>query len=701
MRRILGSIIALGGFGLTLGGAYASAQLPFLEPASRPPPVLDVPYLAQSELLCGGAALAMVERWWGRRGVYAEDFAGLVRPAMRGIRTIDLADAARARGWTTTAFDGTPSSVQQQLAQGVPVVTLIRVGHDRYHYVVVLGWAGGRVTYHDPARAPSQVIDERRFMEAWNGGERWAMTLRPVSQPTDASTSTMGHPDTTNAEPSSTTADSMPCRPWLDQALDAVALNHLDEASALLDQAGQACPTEPLVLRELAGVRFKQDRLAESIQLSDRYLARAPDDALGWQLLATSRYLTGDRDGALRAWNRLGRPTVDLVRIDGVHAIRFQPLAEAMQTPPGTQLTPTRLALARRRLSDIPAVRQASVAYQPVAGGAVELRAAVTERTVLGPAWRLLAGNALRALTQHDVGVTIATPTGAGEVWGGTWRWEHAHPRVAVRVDLPVHIAFDGVLGVAGSWERFRFSLNDSAPAAVEETRRSVGVSFGSWVNSALRPSVGLRFERWSGARKYVVATAGTEFRSASDRFVLTTSAEYGRSLPAHPSYSRGNLRAIWSSSVGLSRATWSGRLGVDLASPQAPLGVWPVASGDIPWAIPLRAHPRTSDGLLPGATAGRAIMHGGLSGDQPVFRAGPFTVAAGIFLDGAEIVNPADGSARNRFYLDAGGGIRIGLLEGQLGILRIDLATGLTDHRSAITAGVHQSWPPFRENTR
>jgi hypothetical protein len=32
---------------------------------------------------------------------------------------------------------------------------------------------------------------------------------------------------------------------------------------------------------------------------------------------------------------------------------------------------------------------------------------------------------------------------------------------------------------------------------------------------------------------------------------------------------------------------------------------------------------------------------------------------------------------------------------------VRVDLATGLTARRSAITVGLHQSWPPFRNATR
>jgi len=679
---------------VALGGAPASAQSLSAASSDRVPTVLDVPYLPQSELLCGGAAVAMVERWWGRRGVYAEDFADLVRPELRGIRTSDLAAAARARGWETRAFDGTPEEVRRILGEGVPVVALIEVAPDRYHYVVLLGWSDGRVTFHDPASAPSRSVDEARFLAEWSGGERWAMVLRPAEPPPPQKPQVI---DSLLRPP----VDSMPCRPWVDRALDAVAAQRLEDAADLLGEAGRACPDEPLVLRELAGVRFKQRRLTEAIHLSAQYVARVRDDVYAWKLLAASRYLAGDREGALRAWNQVGLPIVDLTRIDGVREIRFRTIAQAVDVPNGSVLTPAGLALARRRVADLGAVRRATVDYQPVDGGRAEVRAVVVERPVLGLASRLLAANAVRAMTQHAIGVSIATPTGAGELWTAEWRWEHAHPRFALGVEVPVRLGFSGVMSLESIRERFRFAV-DSAPTGVfEESRSAGGVAFGGWINPALRPYAGLGLERWSGGRKYLDVSAGAEFRAAGDRLVIATTGVYAQTLANHPSWIQGYVRTQWSSAVGLSRRSWSARLGVDLTSHSAPLGVRPVASGDDPWVIPLRAHPRTLDGLLPGATTGRGIIHGGLSGDQPVYRAGLFTLAVGIFVDGAQIMDPADGSGRDRLHLDAGGGIRIGILDGQLGIVRVDLATGLTTRRSAITVGLHQSWPPFRGNTR
>ena len=490
----------------------------------------------------------------------------------------------------------------------------------------------------------------------------------------------------------------MPCAPWLDRALDAVAARRLDDASRLLEEASHACPTEALVLRELAGVRFKQGRHAEVIQLAAAYVGLVPGDELGWQLLATSRYLTGDQDGALQAWNQVGRPTVDLVRIDGTKRTRFRELAGAISVSHGTVLTTSGLALARRRLSDIPALRLAAVEYRPVPGGQVEVRVAVVERPIVEPAWRLVAAGAIRALARHEVGFEVASPTGAGELWSTTWRWESARPRAGFRVDLPADLGFPGVIGIEGAWEQFRFRLDSSTSAVHEDARRSAMVRVGGWVTANLRPSAALRLDRWSGNRRYLAVSVGSELRAERDRLALTANGEYAVALSTHRSYTRGGALAMWASSLGLSRAAWSLRLGVDWASAPAPLGTWPVAGGDLSWAIPLRAHPFTGGGLPSGRSVGRGIFHAGLAGDHPVYRVGPLVFAVGVFFDGAEMVAAADNSSTGRFYLDGGAGIRIGIAEGQLGVLRIDVARDLLANRgSALTFGIHPSWPRFR----
>jgi hypothetical protein len=215
-----------------------------------------------------------------------------------------------------------------------------------------------------------------------------------------------------------------------------------------------------------------------------------------------------------------------------------------------------------------------------------------------------------------------------------------------------------------------------------------------------LRPSLGFRIEHWSENRKYLAGIAALEYRAAGDRLSIRGSAEPAVGFGARSGYWRGSVGADWASSFGLRRTAWSARLGVDAADDATPLGLHPMASGDIPFAVPLRAHPWTRHGHIPVNTIGRTILSGGLSGDQPILRTTLFTVAAGIFLDGAQVRDPADGSRQDHFYLDAGGGLRFGLLDGSLGVLRIDLATGLNDHSTALTVGLHQEWPTLRGRT-
>lgn len=683
-RLVAAACWCVTGVGIGDAPAQSSPQVP----RAVAPAALDVPYLPQSVLLCGGAAVAMVERWWGRRGVYAEDFAELVRPELGGILTTELAAATRARGWNARVVPGTPALVQESLRDGVPVVALIEVDRERYHYVVIVGWHDGRVVYHDPADAPSTSLSEERFVARWAGARHWALVIRPP--PASVPVGSGPRPPASS--------ESLPCAPWLDRALDAADAGRLDEAMLLLTEAGRACPSEPLVLREMAGVRFRQGRHAEANGLAARYTARAPADTHGWQLLATSRYLTGDLDGALQAWNQVGRPRVDLVRIDGTRAIRFQALAAAMSVPHGAVLTPSRLALARRRMGEIPALRGASVEFQPVAGGTVEVRAVVAERPVLDRAWRLAAAGAIRAVAQNEVALHVATPTKAGELWTAGWRWESARPRTAIGVDMPARLGLRGVIHLESAWERFPFALDTGEPSVPEETRRSAVVGYGGWITAGARPAAALRLEHWSGNRDYLAASIGGELRGGDDRFALAATGEHAMALSPHSPYTRGSARARWASSTGLGRAAWSSQIGVSWASARAPIGAWPVADGNLSWAIPLRGSPRSGGGLLTARRAGRGILHGGLAGDVPVARRGPIVLAAGLFMDGAEIIAPADGSGDARLYLDGGAGIRIGIADGHLGVLRIDVAKGLlADRRSALTVGLHQQWPPFR----
>ena len=646
---------------------------------------LQVPYVAQSELLCGGAAIAMIERWWGRRGVFAEEFAYLVHADSGGIFTTDMARVLRTRGWDTEALRTTPGRVKQSVADSVPVVALIRVGKNRYHYVVIVAWNDSAVTYHDPAVSPFVRSNVRAFVRMWEGANQWAMFARPAVVATSA-------PVASTALPATAVIDSLPCRPFLDQAADAAAANHLDEADRFLAVAVTECPSEPLVLRELAGVRFRQGKQSEAIRLAGEYSRRAPSDSLGWQLLASSRYLSGDTHGALLAWNNIGRPTIDLLRIDGTRRVRFRILASAMDLAPQRTLTPSRYGLAQRRVADVPALSMSRVGYTVIVGGAVEVRAVVVEHPVLEPLPQLLVVNAVRAAVRQDVLLGVSSPLGLGELWTAHWRWRNADQRVALRLDIPARVGIPGVVSLERSWETYRFS--DGIP---DSKRSASSVTFGSWALPDVEQLVGARFEHWSGIGDFVALSLGGAMHKAHDRISLLAEAERGVAVggAGRASYDRVKTRASWTLPADRWSTVWSMRIGSDWNGASTPRGLWAVAGGNLGRDVPLRAHPFIVDGVFPSARTARAVVHGGVAGDRAVATVRSVAVGVGVFVDGANVMSPGVGSAQSRLYVDGGAGLRVKLPGAKWPALRLDVARGLAaDRRWGVSAGLERTGP-------
>jgi hypothetical protein len=107
---------------LVLLAATVFPRLAPAQPATVPLALLDVPFISQSELLCGGAAAAMVLRYWGERAVNADAFAPLVDRSAAGIRTTVLLDDLRGRGWTAIEVDGSRDALARELARGRPPI---------------------------------------------------------------------------------------------------------------------------------------------------------------------------------------------------------------------------------------------------------------------------------------------------------------------------------------------------------------------------------------------------------------------------------------------------------------------------------------------------------------------------------------------------------------------------------------------------
>ena len=100
---------------------------------------VDVPYLPQTDAMCGGAATAMVFRYWGDAHADVQEFASLVDPGAGGIANDVLAAAVMSRGWRIRHVDGSLDALRERIRDRQPDLVLRADPGSGSHYGVVTG----------------------------------------------------------------------------------------------------------------------------------------------------------------------------------------------------------------------------------------------------------------------------------------------------------------------------------------------------------------------------------------------------------------------------------------------------------------------------------------------------------------------------------------------------------------------------------
>jgi hypothetical protein len=639
--------------------------------ASRDPVhILDVPYVMQSEELCGGAAVAMVMRFWGATGIYAESFSALVDKRAGGIKGDDLILGLHERGWQAASFSGDRQLIERSLAQRRPAIALIEVRPGRFHYVVILSWSAGKVVVHDPARKPFDVRDEEDFLRAWDRSRRWTLLVEPGPPAPGGAVAGVGEDPATVSTPGI-------CGPVVDEAVTLANRGETAASRRMLEQATARCPGEAAGWRELAGLDALRKDWPSAAANARRALTADGGDHHAARILATSLFLEGDTIGALRAWNQAGEPTLDLVEVRGLERTRMPVAMHAMRLRPQTRLTPSSLTRAARRLDALPALMASRVTYTPKNSGLAHATGAVVERPML-PASRLAAAAAaVRVATDREVRIDAASLTGGGELWQAAWRWWENRPRAAVGLAAPA--PFGGVWELSFVDERETYG---AAEASFQERRRTLSFSFADWMTGTARWEAGLTREQWPDGPATGVL-GGFTYQTIDDRF----SASAGTTIWNHEGEEWfASTRVEWRSDVRHEGSVLLARAGGSLASEGAPLLSWSGAGAGHARSELLRAHPLLHDGVIRDAVFGRGLISGGVEWRRwgtpfkRVLRFGP-----ALFVDAARAYDvPEYGDPRT--HVDAGAGVRLAIPGA--GVLRTDLAVGLRDGKWALSVG-------------
>jgi hypothetical protein len=637
----------------------ALAGSPRAQPAPQPLALLDVPFISQSEALCGGAAAAMVLRYWGERGVDAESFAHLVDRSAAGIRTTALIGELRARGWNAASVSGSTDEISRELTRGRPVLTLIEDRPGTFHYIVLVAATERAVVFHDPARAPLRVMDREQFVRRWAAAGRWMAIVVPGPQP-DAAPGV--------APPR---IPSTPCDDLVAEGVAQAQANDLAGAERTL-AAALSCPG-PAPMRELAGVRLLQRRWPDVSELASAAVAIEPGDAHAWRLLGTSRFVQNDSLGALDAWNHAGEPRLDLVAVDGLVRTRQRSVEGLIGAERGDVLTPGRFIRTRRRVDELPSAYSTRVEYVPVPSGLAELRATINERPVLPSDPWSLAAIGLKAAANREVDITIGSLTGSGETFKATWRFWPGRPGLGLRIDSPS--PWGGVWTMRGFSARELFDRDGVTRA----TRSGGELALTNWFTATMRLTLRGGASRWTQIGRYASAGGGVRVLSRGERLQGDASFDL---WSGRETFSRTEGRVVARTSARREGPVVLGRAGFGMAARELPPDLW--FAGDTGHArdVLLRAHPVLSEGRLVTAQLGRRIVHGSIEA-QYWWNLALSRVAGALFLDAANVSGRLDPGVRRD--VDAGVGARLAI-PGVRGIFRADVARGLRDGATALS---------------
>jgi len=657
--------------------------------------LLDVPFLAQTEDLCGGAAAAMVLRYWGADRVQPDDFAPLVDRTRAGIAADVLTSDVRRRGWQALPFQAAAGDglgwIREHVNAGRPVVALIAVGPARFHYVVVVAATAEAVVVHDPARAPFRVLPRQEFDEAWAASNRWALLILPAAPDDGSAPPVVPTPPRENRGVPTAATVTNACTPLVNEMVARAKSGDLSGAASGLETATALCPTAPEAWRELAGIRFLQSRWPAAASLAARATALAPTDEAGWDLLASSQYLDGRSRDALASWNRIGRPEVDVVRVTGARRTRHPVVADVLVLPPRSLLTRDAFDRATRRLAALPAAALTALRYRPLPDGRADVEATIVERPLV-PTGRLhVAGTLARMAIHREARLDVASPTGSGELWSAAWRFWDDRPRVSFALALPGAGGLPGVATVDGLWERASYAGIDGAGRAglVRQERRRAAIHLADWATSRLRWRGGMALDRWA-EEAFGSVDLGLDLRLAGDRLALAGELS-GWAAPGGRRFAQSGVAVTARTHTSVERAAWHLGAGLAQTTAGAPFDLWNGAGLGRARAPLLRAHPLLEGGVVSGPIFGRRLAHATLEYTRPVvtWMGGAVSVAA--FADTARAwqrVGPGPS-----WHSDAGLGVRLAL-PGEAGTLRVDLARGLRDAAHVLSAGWSTSWP-------
>jgi len=465
------------------------------------------------------------------------------------------------------------------------------------------------------------------------------------------------------------------------------ALAHLgrwDEARRAFEAGARLQPTDKRFFEELAGVAFKRKKYGQAKENLRRALRLDPEDAYANDFLGTVYFLQGNAEGALKYWNRMGKPQVATVKLDPEPGVDPALLDRAFTFAPASTLELAEFRTTQARVDGLGIFPLARFDLEARDDGKFDVRLHNWERDGWGSnKWQALFG-AFRGLPFQTVYLEFYNLGHQAINVVSLFRWDGEKRRMLATVSGPLHQNPKWRYGITVDLrgENWKVLSSFAGPAeflgGLNLRREAIGARITSITSGRFRWSADAEFSH-RDFRDVVPGSAltgsllakGYQLKQSSQATLeLLEIPEHRLLLSATGAYELGRL---WSQP----QASFA-RLEPSLAFrwfPQAKGDDYEVQHhlrygrtfGDIPFDelfmlgverdndLWMRAHVGTRDGRKGSAPLGRNYFLSNWEMDKNVYDSGIVNIKIGPFVDTGKISDPVPGLGSHEWLWDAG----------------------------------------------
>ena len=470
------------------------------------------------------------------------------------------------------------------------------------------------------------------------------------------------------------------------------SLGRMTEAEQALLRGSREKPREARFYAELGGVAFRQKKY----EAAERWLGKAeklsPRDTYVNEFLGTVLYLEGNVEGALKYWNRVGKPVVENVKVDPALRVDAVVLDRAFAFSAGAVVTLEQWLTTQARLRGMGIFPRFSMELVARDDGKYDAVLHAQERNGFGSGkWEALLGTFGGVLYET---VTPAYYNIGGEAMNvsSIWRWDAEKRRIG-----------GGVSGTLRRDPKWRYEVGVDFRNENWDVRNFSGV--GALGSLNMRRSAGFARIASFKSGKWDWSTGGEwsyrDFRSVAfspellvEGHELKHVAQVRYELVRLPQ--RHYVAAV-SGSSELGRF-WGGK-GATFEKLQAGFRqTWAASAkgddmefthavrvgktfGDVPFDelfmlglerdndLVMRAHVGTRDGRKGNAPLGRKYFVSNWEFDKKVWSNGLVAVKAGPFVDTGRITDPLAYLGTQKWLWDAGVQVKVSVFGIKVGM--------------------------------